>query len=250
MNDTKSIDPDEVAYYDRMAGTWWDPDGPFWPLHRLNELRTDYLSERFCRFFRKDPKSHRPLAGLRMLDVGSGGGILSEAMARLGAQVTGIDVVERNIQIAALHARRSALEIEYRLLTAEALADAGERFDVVLNMEVVEHVADLHGFMKACSNLVADHGIMSIATINRNPLSWLIAIFGAEYVLRWMPRGTHHYKKLRRPDEIEQYLNSAGLAVLERTGVRINPFKRSLHLTQFMGVNYMLIAARGNGGSK
>ncbi len=250
MTQARSIDPKEVAYYERMSGTWWDPDGPFWPLHRLNELRTDYLRDRFCRFFRRDSESHRPLAGLHMLDVGAGGGILSEAMARLGARVTGIDVVERNIHIADLHGRQSALEIEYRLTTAEALADAGERFDVVLNMEVVEHVADLDGFMTACGALVADHGIMSIATINRNPLSWLIAIFGAEYVLRWMPRGTHHYRKLRRPDEIEQRLNSAGLDVLERTGVRINPFNRSLHLTQFMGVNYMLIAARGELGRK
>jgi len=250
MTQTRSIDPEEVGYYERMAGTWWDTEGPFWPLHRLNELRTDYLRDQFCRFFRRDPESHRPLAGLHMLDVGSGGGILSEAMARLGARVTGIDVVERNIHIAALHARHSALEIEYRLATAEALADAGKRFDVVLNMEVVEHVADLDHFMTACCALVADHGIMSVATINRNPLSWLIAIFGAEYVLRWMPRGTHHYKKLRRPAEIEQRLNSAGLDVLDRTGVRINPFKRSLHLTQFMGVNYMLIAARGDEGRK
>ena len=248
MIQTKSIDPKEVAYYERMADTWWDPVGPFWPLHRLNELRVHYLRNWLCRHFLRDPVSKQPLTGLSILDVGSGGGILSEAMAGLGARVTGIDVVERNLHTAALHAQYSALPIEYRHTTAEALAEAGERFDAVLNMEVVEHVADMDSFMKACGALVSDRGIMSVATINRTPLAWLVAIIGAEQVLRWMPQGTHHYRKLRRPAEIEQCLQAAGLNVIARTGVRVNPFDRSLHLTSFMGVNYMLIAARGECG--
>ena len=246
MIQSSSIDPKEVAHYEKLAQTWWDPVGPFWPLHRLNELRVTYLRDRFCDYFDRSPDADRPLDGLRILDVGCGGGILSESIARLGAQVTGIDVVERNLQIATLHARQASLPIEYRHTTAEAMADAGERFDVVLNMEVVEHVADLQGFMAACGALVAERGLMSVATINRNPLAGLVAIFGAEYILRWLPRGTHQYHKLRRPAEVEACLNRAGLAVIARTGVKVNPIRRSLHLTPFMGINYMLVAARGN----
>ena len=206
-----------------------------------------YLRDQFCHYFDRTPDADRPLDDLRILDVGCGGGILSESMAHLGAQVTGIDVVERNLQIASLHARQATLPIEYRHTTAEALADSGERFDVVLNMEVAEHVADLQGFMAACGALVADRGLMSVATINRNPLAGLVAIIGAEYILRWLPRGTHQYHKLRRPTEVEACLNQAGLGVIARTGVRVNPVSRSMQLTRFMGINYMLIAARGNG---
>lgn len=244
MIQTSSIDPKEVLYYERLADTWWDPAGPFWPLHRLNELRENYLRDWLCRHFFRDPELEQPLANLSILDVGSGGGILSESMARLGARVTGIDVVERNIHISALHAQTSALPIEYRHTTAEALAEAGERFDVVLNMEVVEHVANVDSFMTACGNLVADNGAMSVATINRTSLAWLVAIVGAELVLRWMPRGTHHYQKLCKPAEIERYIHLSGLNVIARTGVRVNPFKRSLHLSRFMGINYMMIATR------
>ncbi|MGD8642890.1 MAG: bifunctional 2-polyprenyl-6-hydroxyphenol methylase/3-demethylubiquinol 3-O-methyltransferase UbiG [Chromatiales bacterium] len=247
MIQASSIDPQEVAHYERLAATWWDPTGPFWPLHRLNALRVDYLCEHLCAHFDRDPAREQPLTGLRLLDVGCGGGILSEAMARLGATVVGIDVVERNIHVAALHARQAGLAIDYRHTTAEALAEAGERYDAVLNMEVVEHVADLDGFMAACGALVADGGAMSVATINRNPLAWLVAIIGAEYVLRWLPRGTHQYRKLRRPDEVEHRLRAAGLNVVARSGVRVNPFRRSLHLTPFMGINYMLIATRDPG---
>jgi len=244
MIQTSSIDPKEVLYYERLADTWWDQDGPFWPLHRLNQLRVYYLRDWICLHFARDPELERPLTGLTILDVGSGGGILSESMARLGARVTGIDVVERNIRIAALHAQSSALQIKYRHTTAEALAEAGERFDVVLNMEVVEHVADVDGFMTACGDLVADNGAMTVATINRTPLAWLVAIVGAELVLRWMPRGTHHYRKLCKPAEIERYIQLSGLNVIARTGVRVNPFKRSLHLSRFMEINYMMIATR------
>ncbi len=247
MIQSSSIDPKEVAHYEQLAQTWWDPVGPFWPLHRLNELRWTYLRDQFCDFFDRSPKQDNPLSGLRILDVGCGGGILSESMARLGAQVTGIDVVERNLQIATLHARQASLPITYHHTTAEALAEQGEHFDVVLNMEVVEHVADLQGFMTACGALVAERGLMSVATINRNPLAGLVAIIGAEYILRWLPRGTHQYRKLRRPAEVEACLGDAGLGVIARTGVRVNPVRRSLHLTPFMGINYMLVAARDQG---
>jgi len=243
MVEASSIDPKEVAFYERLAKTWWDPVGPFWPLHRLNNLRVDYLREHLCRHFGRDIRAEQPLADLNVLDVGCGGGILSEAIAQLGTRVTGIDVVEKNLNIASSHARQSALTIDYRHTTVEALAGTSERFDVVLNMEVVEHVVDLDGFLAASSSLIATGGLMSVATINRNLLAWLVAIVGAEYILRWMPQGTHQYNKLRRPGEIEQRLRTAGLEVFARTGVRVNPFNRSLHLTPFMGINYMLIAA-------
>ncbi|UCE90680.1 MAG: bifunctional 2-polyprenyl-6-hydroxyphenol methylase/3-demethylubiquinol 3-O-methyltransferase UbiG [Pseudomonadota bacterium] len=240
-----TIDLKELAYYERLADTWWDREGPFWPLHKLNEVRTGYLREHLCRHFGRDPRAARPLDGLRILDVGCGGGILSESVACLGAHVTGIDVVERNVQVALLHARDSGLDIDYRLHSVETLPDAGEaRYDVVLNMEVVEHVANLPLFLDAGTALIAPGGAMAVATINRNVLSWLVAIVGAEYVFRLLPRGTHRWRKFCKPREIESLLEGAGLQVFASSGVRVNPLARSIGLTPFMGVNYMLLAAR------
>lgn len=243
-----SVDPREVAHYRSLARTWWDETGPFWPLHRLNALRAPWIQERACQHFERDPEAALPLRGLRVVDIGCGGGILSESMARLGASVHGIDVVDRNIAIAREHARNQdegqELDLRYDLMTAEALAETGARYDLVLNMEVVEHVADLPGFMSAASRLMTPRGQMFVATINRNPLAWIIAIFGAEYVLRWMPRGTHRYKLLRKPREIAGLLMRDGIEITDRTGVRVNPFRKSLHLTDFMAVNYMLSASR------
>jgi 2-polyprenyl-6-hydroxyphenyl methylase/3-demethylubiquinone-9 3-methyltransferase len=240
----KSIDPDEVAYYERLAQTWWDASGPFWPLHRLNKLRVAYLREFLAEFFQRDANLPQPLAGISVLDVGCGGGILSEAMARLGAKVTGIDVVERNIAVARRHSQYADLEIEYRLISAEALLAEGASYDVVLNMEVVEHVADLPGFMQACCDLVAPDGVMAIATINRTWLSWLFAIVGAEYILRWLPKGTHQWRRFPKPEELGQLLRKQEMNVIAQTGVRVNPFTRGFNLTSFMAVNYMLIASR------
>ena len=237
-----TIDPAEVAYYRRLAEQWWDERGPFWPLHRLNRLRVSYLREAICRHFGRDPSSSRPLEGLRILDIGCGGGILSESMARLGARVHGIDVVERNIHIARQHAFRSRLDIDYEEITVEQLAARRHSYDVVLNMEVVEHVANLPEFMAPCCELVADDGITFIATINRNPLAWLVAIIGAEYVLRWLPRGTHHWRKLVKPGELKALLSAGGLQVRDATGVRVNPFNRRFSLTESLRINYMLSA--------
>lgn len=239
-----SVDPREVAHYRRLAETWWDAAGPFWPLHRLNALRVPWIRERACRHFDRDPESERPLRGLQVVDIGCGGGILSESMARLGATVHGIDVVDRNLFIAREHAEDSGLDLRYELTSAEALAETGARYDLVLNMEVVEHVADLPGFMTAASRLLTPRGQMFVATINRNPLAWLIAVFGAEYVLRWLPRGTHRYKLLRKPREIAGLLMRDGLEITDRTGVRVNPFRKTLHLTDSTLVNYMLSASR------
>ena len=243
-----TINPDEVAFYTRLASSWWDDTGPFWPLHRLNRLRVDYIAAFLCDHFERDASAERPLEGLRIVDVGCGGGILSESMARLGASVTGIDVVEKNIAVASLHAGQSGLSVDYRAVTARALADASERFDVVLNMEVVEHVADLDAFMRDCAALTDDNGAMVVATINRTPRSWLFAIVGAEYILRWLPRGTHRWGDFRKPGEIEALLSEQGLETTGRTGVFVNPLTRRFKLTGDLGVNYMLTAVRRNAG--
>ncbi len=239
-----TIDKREVEFYSRMAETWWDRDGPFWPLHKLNELRIAYIREHLCQHFGRSVDAGKPLEGLRVLDVGCGGGILSESMARLGARVTGIDVVEKNIRIASLHAAQEGLEIDYRAMTAAQLAATGDTFDVVLNMEVVEHVADVEAFMGDCTKLTAESGVMFVATINRTLKAWLFAIVGAEYVLRWLPRGTHRWSMFQKPSEIEADLATGGLEVRDSVGVAVNPFSRSLHVTRSTAVNYMMFCTR------
>jgi len=240
-----SIDPGEVAYFEKLAHRWWDTDGPFWPLHRLNAFRIGYVREHLSHAFGTDPAAERPLEGLRLLDIGCGGGILSESLARLGAHVTGVEVTANNIRVAEIHAQRSGLDLDYRLATAEALAANGEQFDAVLNMEVVEHVEDPPEFLSTCGRLVRPGGVMVVATINRTLAALVIAIFGAEYLLGWLPKGTHHWRKLVKPAEV-----TAGLGdpfhLLHRTGVRINPFDRSFHYTGYTGVNYMLLLRKGS----
>ena len=244
MNTDVTIDPREVEFYSQLAETWWDREGPFWPLHKLNALRLAYIRDHLCRHFGRDAADARPLQGLSVLDVGCGGGILSESMARLGAEVTGIDIVEKNINVARIHAQEEKLRIDYRLMTAAELAESGARFDVVLNMEVVEHVADVAAFMRDCNRLTADNGAMFVATINRTPLAWLFAIVGAEYILRWLPRGTHRWSLFRKPGEIEALLAEDGLVARDITGVAANPFVRTLRRTRLTGVNYMMFCTR------
>jgi 2-polyprenyl-6-hydroxyphenyl methylase/3-demethylubiquinone-9 3-methyltransferase len=238
-----SADPEEMRRFERLAETWWDAGGPFWPLHRLNALRTGYLRDRLAAHFQRDPRTARPLEGLRVLDIGCGGGILSESMARLGARVTGIDVVARNVAIATRHSAAEGLAIDYRAVGVEQLGGEAP-FDVVLNMEVVEHVSGLEGFMAGCAARVRPGGVMVVATLNRTLKAWLFAIVGAEYVLGWLPRGTHRWGKFVTPQEIEALCRTGGLEVVTRTGVRMNPFTRQLHLARSLAVNYMLIAAR------
>lgn len=241
VNDHASVDPQEAARYAALAETWWDRTGPFWPLHRLNELRVGYIRDMLCSLLQRDAAAPRPLAGVRLLDIGCGGGILSEAMAALGGEVHGIDVVERNIAIARHHARQSGLAIDYQTITAEALARQGLQYEVVLNMEVVEHVADLPGFLHACAQLVKPKGVLFVATLNRTLLSWLTAIIGAEYILRWLPKGTHRWRRFPKPGELQELLARDWLRLIARSGVRVNPFTRRMALTPFMGVNYMLV---------
>lgn len=238
-----SVDPEEVAFYDRYAATWWDPAGPFWPLHRLNAFRTGYIRDRLGAHFGVAP-SQAPLQGLSILDIGCGGGLLSEAMAGLGASVHGIDVTPRNIEVARTHATLTGATVAYEAIPAETLAERGTTYDVVLNMEVVEHVANLDGFLAACAQLIRPGGAMVVATINRTPLAWLTAIVGAERLLGWLPKGTHQYRKLRKPREVASRLERGGLSIVHRTGVAVNPLTRRFRYTRSLAVNYMLMAAR------
>lgn len=239
-----TIDPAEVARFSAMAREWWDPTGKFKPLHKFNPVRLAYIKQEVCRQFDRDPNATDAFKGLRFLDIGCGGGLLSEPMARLGAEVVGADASETNIEIARLHMKDSGLDIDYRAETAEALAEAGETFDVVLNMEVVEHVADVPLFLDATSRMVRLGGLMFVATINRTLKAYTLAIVGAEYVLRWLPKGTHSYDKLVKPSEIEAPLNAADLKIIDRSGVTYNPLSDRWDLSRDMDVNYMLLAER------
>ncbi|MEO0421403.1 MAG: bifunctional 2-polyprenyl-6-hydroxyphenol methylase/3-demethylubiquinol 3-O-methyltransferase UbiG [Pseudomonadota bacterium] len=239
-----SADPREMAKFEQLADTWWDPTGPFWPLHKLNTVRTDYIRDVVSAHRGGRAEGAAPLKGVRMLDIGCGGGLLSEAMARLGAEVHGVDVVERNVRIAERHRPPElAANLRYEHGSVEALtARAAAPYDVVLNMEVVEHVVDLPAFMSHCCALVRDDGLMFVSTINRNPISFLSAIVGAEYVLRWLPRGTHDWRKFPTPRELEGMLTDSGYTVTERKGVRVNPLTRKFSLTDSLIINYMLVA--------
>jgi 2-polyprenyl-6-hydroxyphenyl methylase/3-demethylubiquinone-9 3-methyltransferase len=239
-----TIDDAEVARFSAMAAEWWNPSGKFRPLHKFNPVRLAYIRNQVAARFGRDPRAARPFEGLRFLDIGCGGGLLCEPMARLGAEVVGVDPSENNIEVARLHAAESGLAIDYRAASAEELADAGERFDVVLNMEVVEHVADVGYFVARCAEMVKPDGIMFVATINRTLKALGLAIFGAEYILRWLPKGTHHYDKLVRPDELEKALADAGMAVADRTGVTYNPLADRWQQSRDMDVNYMVMAEK------
>ena len=239
-----TIDDEEVARFSAMAEQWWDPTGNFKPLHKFNPVRLAYIKQEVCRHFGRDPKAADAFKGLRILDIGCGGGLLSEPMARLGADVLGADASETNIKVARLHMKSSGLDIDYRAETAEKLAEDGETFDVVLNMEVVEHVADVPLFLQATSQMVRPGGLMFVATINRTLKAYALAIVGAEYVLGWLPKGTHSYEKLVKPSEIEGPVVDAGLKIIDRSGVSYNPLTDTWNQSRDMDVNYMLLAER------
>jgi 2-polyprenyl-6-hydroxyphenyl methylase/3-demethylubiquinone-9 3-methyltransferase len=218
-----TVDAGEIAKFEAMAAEWWDPNGKFKPLHMLQPCRLDYVVDQIAAEFGRDPKGDRPFAGLRLLDIGCGGGLLSEPMARLGAEVVGADAAARNIPVARVHAQQMGLDIDYRHTTAEDLAAAGERFDVVLNMEVVEHVADPLAYLTACRKLLKPGGLMICSTLNRNPKSYVMAIIGAEHVMRWLPKGTHDWRKFITPDELFALLRAAGLDPVDKKGFVFNP---------------------------
>ncbi|MGG7645309.1 bifunctional 2-polyprenyl-6-hydroxyphenol methylase/3-demethylubiquinol 3-O-methyltransferase UbiG [Rhodovulum sp. YNF3179] len=245
MQSASTIDPAEVAKFEAMAAEWWDPNGKFKPLHMLNPCRLDYIVGQIAAEFDRDPTAEAPFAGLRLLDIGCGGGLLSEPMARLGAAVVGADAAARNIPVAELHARQAGLEIDYRHTSAEALAAAGETFDVVLNMEVVEHVADPLSYLTACQQLLNPGGLMVCSTINRNAKSFAMAIVGAEYVMRWLPKGTHEWSKFITPDELYALLREAGLEPVDRKGFVFNPVSWSWGLSaRDLSVNYVTASVK------
>ncbi|HEY9011313.1 MAG TPA: bifunctional 2-polyprenyl-6-hydroxyphenol methylase/3-demethylubiquinol 3-O-methyltransferase UbiG [Devosia sp.] len=239
-----TINPEEIAKFATMAEEWWDPTGKFKPLHKFNPVRLGYIREKAIDRFGRDGTKRRPLEGLRLLDIGCGGGLLSEPLARLGADVVGIDAGEKNVHIARLHAEQSGLEIDYRATTAEALVAAGEKFDIVLNMEVVEHVDNVPLYMKSCADLVAPGGLLFTATINRTLRAYALAIVGAERVLRWLPRGTHDYAKFLTPEEISALVTRNGLKVVEKTGVVFHPLADEWRRSSDTGVNYMVLAEK------
>jgi 2-polyprenyl-6-hydroxyphenyl methylase / 3-demethylubiquinone-9 3-methyltransferase len=239
-----SVDAAEVERFSRHAAEWWDPRGPMAALHKFNPVRLAYIRDQSAARFDRDPKKLDCLKDLRILDIGCGAGILSEPLARLGARMVGADPAEENIAVARAHAEEAGVAVDYRATTAEDLAAAKERFDVVLAMEVVEHVTDVNAFVATCAAMVKPGGLMIAATLNRTLKSFALAIVGAEYVLRWVPRGTHQWDKFVTPVELETAIEGSGLRIIGERGVIYNPFADRWQLSSDMDVNYMLVAQR------
>jgi len=240
-----TVDDSEVAKFEAMAAEWWDPNGKFKPLHMMNPCRLDYITSQIAAEFGRDLSDAAPFKGLRILDIGCGGGLLSEPMARLGATVVGADAAGGNLPVARIHAEQSGLTIDYRHTTAEALAEAGEQFDVVLNMEVIEHVADPLTYLTACYALLKSGGLHLCSTINRNPKSYAVAILGAEVVMRWLPRGTHEWSKFITPDELIALLEDAGLRPVDKKGFVFNPELWNWSISdRDLSVNYVTASLR------
>jgi 2-polyprenyl-6-hydroxyphenyl methylase/3-demethylubiquinone-9 3-methyltransferase len=243
---TTTVDATEIAKFEAMAAEWWDPNGKFKPLHMLNPCRLDYITAQIAMEFDRDLTSSEPFKGLRIFDIGCGGGLLSEPMARLGAMVVGVDAAPRNIPVAQAHATQSGLDIDYRHTTAEDVAASDEaRFDVVLNMEVVEHVADPLAYLTACQQLLRPGGLMICSTLNRNPKSFMMGIVGAEYVMRWLPKGTHDWRKFITPDELFRLIEQAGLDPVDRKGFQFNPVTWKWRISdRDLSVNYVTSSIR------
>ena len=240
-----TVDPSEVQKFQAMAAEWWDVNGKFRPLHMLNPCRLDYITRQIAGEFDRNLKTALPFKGLRLLDIGCGGGLLSEPMARLGAEVVGADAAEGNIPVAQLHAEQSGLKIDYQHTTAEALAEAREQFDVVLNMEVVEHVASPESFLSACQQLLKPGGLHLCSTINRNTKSYMVAVVGAENIMRWLPQGTHDWSKFITPDELYELLQQSGLTPVDRKGFVFNPITWSWLISdRDLSVNYVTASTK------
>ncbi|WP_394040622.1 bifunctional 2-polyprenyl-6-hydroxyphenol methylase/3-demethylubiquinol 3-O-methyltransferase UbiG [Xanthobacter autotrophicus] len=242
MNAT--VDPAEVARFDALGAQWWDEKGKMAPLHAMNPARLGFLRDVLVRHFGRDTRALRPLKGLTILDIGCGGGLLSEPLARMGGQVRGIDPAPGNVAIARAHAAASGLAIDYEAVTAEELASRGARFDVVVALEVVEHVADVSLFVRTAASLVADGGVLVLSTLNRTAKSFALAIVGAEYVLRWLPPGTHRWEKFITPEELEATLAAAGFVAREKAGLAYEPLSGDFRLTGDLSVNYFMVAER------
>ncbi len=239
-----SVDPGEIAKFTRLAAEWWDPNGKFRPLHLFNPVRLGFIRAMAAAHFARDEQSLTPFSGLSLLDIGCGGGLLSEPMARIGFTVLGVDPSEKNVKTASAHAASAGLALDYRAATAEALVEEGATFDVILNMEVVEHVADLGGFLLSCGTLLKPGGFMLVATLNRTLKSLALAKIGAEYVLRWLPVGTHDWSRFVTPAELEEFLENAGLRVTRVQGVSFDPLRWEWRLSPDTDVNYMMMAEK------
>ncbi|MBM3488069.1 MAG: bifunctional 2-polyprenyl-6-hydroxyphenol methylase/3-demethylubiquinol 3-O-methyltransferase UbiG [Alphaproteobacteria bacterium] len=242
-----SVDPDEIARFAALAEAWWDSDGKFRALHRFNPPRLAYIRDRLCRHFGRGEAGFRPFDGLAILDIGCGGGLVAEPMARLGASVTGIDATARNIGVARAHAEAAGLAIDYRHAAAEDLVAEGRRYDVVLTLEVVEHVAEVGPFLADCARLVAPGGALVCATLNRTARAFALAIVGAEYVLGWLPRGTHDWRKFVRPSELVGALRPHGITVVDLAGMIYDPLDRSWRIGRDLAVNYLAFGAKAGG---
>jgi 2-polyprenyl-6-hydroxyphenyl methylase/3-demethylubiquinone-9 3-methyltransferase len=241
----KSVDPDEMASFLRMADDWWDPEGPFKPLHIMNGARLELIIENLCEFFHRDPKGNQPLKGLQILDIGCGGGLLCEPLTRLGAEMTGVDALARNIETAKAHSKKMGLNINYLHGTIEELVLSSDmKYDAVLNMEVIEHVNNQAEFIKNCGAALSGGGILFCSTINRTFKAFAFAILGAEYILRWLPKGTHQYNKFVTPNEIQRWLKDAGLVPRPCIGMTLNPLKNIWSFSEDLRINYITIATK------
>tara|TARA_B100000678_G_scaffold75577_1_gene62169 strand:+ start:12558 stop:13328 length:771 start_codon:yes stop_codon:yes gene_type:complete len=240
-----SIDESEVEKFSRIASEWWDPKGKFRPLHKFNPVRLEFLRSTLVSHFNLDASAAKPLSGIRLLDIGCGGGLVSEPMSRLGAQVVGVDASEANIKTAMVHADEMGLNVDYRAGTAEGLLAADEPpFDAVLNLEIIEHVADPEAFLKDCAQLVRPGGLMVVATLNKTLKSLALAKIGAEYILRWLPPGTHDFSKFLSPDQICDWMADAGLLCDEPIGVTFNPLLDRWSVSRDTDVNYMVVGRK------
>ncbi|MGH6736769.1 MAG: bifunctional 2-polyprenyl-6-hydroxyphenol methylase/3-demethylubiquinol 3-O-methyltransferase UbiG [Methyloceanibacter sp.] len=240
-----TLDAAEVARFAKLAGEWWDAKGAFAPLHQINPVRLTYIRDQLCKRFGRDPKSPPSLTGLSVLDIGCGGGLVAEPLARLGAGVTGIDPARETIEAAKTHARGARLDIDYRTATAEQVASGGESFDAVLLLEVIEHVPDVPAFLTRVAPLVKPGGVMILSTLNRTLKAYALAIVGAELILRWLPVGTHQWERFVRPEELKSALGAAGLTLAGTMGMVYSPLADEWHLSDDTDVNYFATATRG-----
>ena len=244
MATASSVDPSEIAKFSALAAEWWNPHGQFRPLHRFNPVRLAFLRETAAQHWKRDARAIRPFGGLKVLDIGCGGGLLAEPLARMGFEVLGIDAAEDSVRAAAAHSANAGLKLNYRTAAAEELAQSQSRFDYVLAMEVIEHVANPEDFVATCAQLVAPGGLFVVATINRTLKSLALAKIGAEYVLRWLPRGSHDWNRFITPGELQQYLTGAGLTISDIQGVRFDPLRWDWQLASDTDVNYMIVAEK------
>ena len=239
-----TIDPDEIKRFSSLANAWWDPEGDFRPLHQINPIRLEFIRDRLCKHFELDPHQHPSLKGLSILDVGCGGGLISEPLTRMGASVTGIDAAGKNISVARSHAKAAMLNIDYQSLSIEDLTKKNLAFDVVIALEVIEHVVNLDKFLEICVKLAKEGGCLIFATLNRTAKAFTLAILGAEYILRWLPRGTHRWGKFVRPSELDNSLSKNGAIVTDIAGLTYNVLKTEWLLSKDVGVNYMVLAKK------